>query len=83
MVFAILLLSAFGSVMGLAQEEVPTDSAGFTGSVSCRDCHERFYERWATSHHGLAMQPYTDEFARTNLTVPSEEIDEIVWATGY
>jgi hypothetical protein len=29
----------------------------YTGSVSCRKCHEKFYQLWAPSHHGLAMQP--------------------------
>jgi len=43
----------------------PSDLAG---SVSCRPCHEDFYELWAPSHHGLAMQPYTPEFASANLT---------------
>jgi len=43
----------------------PSDLAG---SVSCRPCHEGFYELWAPSHHGLAMQPYTAEFASANLT---------------
>ncbi len=37
------------------------------GSASCRQCHESFYELWAPSHHGLAMQPYTPEFARAYL----------------
>lgn len=37
----------------------------FTGSSNCRECHEKFYELWAPSHHGLAMQPYA--LARTNL----------------
>jgi tetratricopeptide (TPR) repeat protein len=37
------------------------------GSASCRQCHEGFYELWAPSHHGLAMQPYTPEFARMYL----------------
>ncbi len=41
------------------------------GSRSCRQCHEKFYELWSTSHHGLAMQPYTAEFANQNLT-PSQ-----------
>ena len=40
------------------------------GSGSCRPCHQPFYQLWATSHHGLAMQPYTPEFARQNLTAP-------------
>jgi len=40
---------------------------GYAGSVSCRECHEKFYKLWATSFHGLAMQPYTKEFAQKNL----------------
>ena len=38
------------------------------GSSTCRQCHQSFYELWATSHHGLAMQPYTAAFANQNLT---------------
>ncbi len=40
----------------------------FTGSVSCIQCHEKFYELWATSFHGLAMQPYTNKFGAEELT---------------
>jgi len=40
----------------------------YVGSASCRQCHESFYQLWAPSHHGLAMQPYTFEFAQANLT---------------
>lgn len=47
---------------------------GYAGSVSCRSCHERFYELWAPSHHGLAMQPYTAEFAKANLAPQTEDI---------
>ena len=35
----------------------------------------KFYRLWSTSFHGLAMQPYTPELARTKLT---EQKDEIV-----
>jgi hypothetical protein len=57
----------------------PTVSAaGYAGSQSCRECHERFYDLWSTSHHGLAMQPYTSELARTRpylrLIQPSENV---------
>jgi hypothetical protein len=38
------------------------------GSKSCIECHGKFYQLWATSRHGLAMQPYTAAFARANLT---------------
>ena len=47
---------------------------GFAGSQSCRECHEKFYQLWSTSFHGLAMQPYTSELARTNLTEQKAEI---------
>jgi len=42
----------------------------FAGSASCRQCHEPFYQLWAPSHHGLAMQPYTFAFAQANLKAP-------------
>jgi tetratricopeptide (TPR) repeat protein len=44
------------------------------GSSSCRQCHQQFYELWSTSHHGLAMRPYTVEFARQNLTPPQAPV---------
>jgi tetratricopeptide (TPR) repeat protein len=50
----------------------PPQSAGFAGTVTCRECHEKFYQLWSTSHHGLAMQPVTGEFARTRI-VPLQE----------
>ena len=58
-----------------------TQSKAFTGSVSCRQCHERFYKLWAPSHHGLAMQPYTTEFAKVNLT--SQTVDIKVGSFQY
>ena len=48
--------------------------SGYTGSLGCRECHEAFYEKWATSHHGLAMQPYSAEFAAAELTPQREAI---------
>jgi len=47
--------------------EAARPEAAYVGSASCRDCHEHFHELWATSRHGLAMQPYTPEFARREL----------------
>ena len=48
--------------------------AAYAGSVSCRECHEKFYKLWSTSRHGLAMQPYTAAFAKTELTPQEKEI---------
>ncbi|MGI6301095.1 MAG: tetratricopeptide repeat protein [Verrucomicrobiota bacterium] len=39
----------------------------FAGSQSCQPCHQRFYELWSTSNHGLAMTHFTEEFAQKNL----------------
>jgi tetratricopeptide (TPR) repeat protein len=44
-----------------------SDVSGYAGSWSCRECHEKFYQLWAPSHHGLAMQPVTPEFVQTKL----------------
>jgi tetratricopeptide (TPR) repeat protein len=46
----------------------------YAGSKSCIECHKKFYQLWATSRHGLAMQPYTREFARANLTPQQKDI---------
>ena len=58
--------SETGSVpSGETAELRPAAAAeGFSGSESCRECHERFYGLWAPSHHGLAMQPFSAELGR-------------------
>lgn len=77
---ALLLIdSGLGGVLGLPQAPASAESGGslsvgYTGSVSCRKCHEKFYRLWAPSHHGLAMQPYTAELARTKLSPQADEI---------
>jgi len=60
------------SVESSSSENV--QSKAFTGSASCRQCHERFYKLWAPSHHGLAMRPYTAKFAKANLTPQAVDI---------
>ncbi len=57
-----------------ADKNVSPKSTGYAGSMSCRECHERFYHLWSTSRHGLAMQPYTSDFAKKNLTPQAEEV---------
>jgi len=46
----------------------------YAGSSTCLECHEKFYKLWSTSRHGLAMQPYTAEFAKASLTSQEKEI---------
>jgi Flp pilus assembly protein TadD len=44
-----------------------SETAMLAGSESCRKCHEVFFQKWSTSFHGLAMRPYTPDFARGHL----------------
>jgi tetratricopeptide (TPR) repeat protein len=62
--------------MALAGHAAGTEiqSAPYAGSASCRECHEKFYQLWSTSMHGLAMQPYSAVFAKEKLTPPQGEI---------
>lgn len=65
------LLAALAVLSGCARVEMGTsgqkDKSGSAGSSQCRTCHPGFYKKWATSHHGLAMQPFTAEFAKASL----------------
>ncbi len=49
-----------------------SDSSGYSGTQSCRECHEKFYQLWASSHHGLAMQPFTSELFQTRLAAQAK-----------
>ena len=75
---------AVGAEVGAAGDRAAggtTDDTGpYSGSVACRPCHERFYELWAPSHHGLAMQPYTTGLGLESL-VPYLEGMELGEAT--
>jgi tetratricopeptide (TPR) repeat protein len=62
--FLFLASASLAPAMPAAQAR----SIPYAGSSGCRECHERFYQLWSTSMHGLAMQPYTPEFARARLT---------------
>ena len=54
--------------------ELPQELSLYAGSKSCIECHGKFYQLWSTSRHGLAMRPYTPEFARTNLTPQTKDL---------
>jgi len=68
LLFAALMIALWR----LGRESSP--ARGYSGTVSCRECHERFYELWAPSQHGLAMQPFSAEFARTQIVAQRGEI---------
>lgn len=53
----------------------PATQPAFTGSSSCRDCHQAFYEKWSTSRHGLAMQPFTAAFAAGQIQPQAQPLE--------
>ena len=55
-------------------EPSPSGKRQFVGSKTCYDCHTKFYELWSTSRHGLAMQPYSPEFAKKELKPQTSEV---------
>ena len=61
--------------LNCSAEQNTASKSGYLGSSQCRPCHEKFYQLWAPSHHGLAMQPYSESFAEANL---KPQLDEIV-----
>jgi Tfp pilus assembly protein PilF len=71
---SLLLLSADWIGQAQAAPASPTNDMvkaslqGFAGSRTCQECHAKFYRLWSTSFHGLAMQPYTLDLAKTNFT---------------
>jgi len=72
----VLVTIAAAASFAVAAETNPQPAVRqpFAGSASCRQCHEQFYRLWAPSHHGLAMQPYTFQFAQANLKAPQGSI---------
>jgi tetratricopeptide (TPR) repeat protein len=62
------------SALSAAQPTPTGPGQGYAGSASCRECHAKFYTLWSTSLHGLAMQPFTPELAKTRLTPQTNEV---------
>ncbi len=74
----IITLAAAGLAGGLLvfhRRPAMTAAGEFTGSGGCRECHEKFYQKWSSSWHGLAMRPFTVAFARENLAAQKAPIE--------
>lgn len=73
--FLIIILFVFSSCTRKSSTPTPGSlSEEYSGSVNCRECHERFYKLWAPSHHGLAMQPITADFIQNKIRCDQDEI---------
>jgi tetratricopeptide (TPR) repeat protein len=47
----------------------------FSGSESCRECHEKFYQLWSPSYHGQAMMPVNADFVAKHQLPDSKPIN--------
>jgi tetratricopeptide (TPR) repeat protein len=61
---------ALGSILPSCSKEKTPDVA----SIGCRDCHEKYYQRWSASGHGLAIQAYTADLAQKHFSSPTKPI---------
>jgi len=73
-IVTILMLLHFTSCVPKHSGSVRNEDNDFTGSASCIECHERFYNLWAPSHHGKAMQPITANFLKTQVVLGQDGI---------
>lgn len=62
-----------GPMAGPAGDE-DAKASGYSGTQSCRECHEKFYQLWAPSHHGLAMQPFTAALFQSKLSAQDKSL---------
>ena len=70
----ILICSTFHNRKDVYAEKTPTQNRENVSSVSCRQCHAEFYAVWSKSLHGLAIQPYSQEFALSKLSPQAKDI---------
>ncbi len=82
--FALGILICFGLYLVIVNSDfnfVPAAESyssqketGYSGTASCRDCHEKFYKLWSPSHHAKAMQSFSADLGSSMLTPQLEEI---------
>ena len=73
-------LNLDGQWIGRKADE-SANSTKYSGTQSCRECHEKFYKLWAPSHHGLAMQPFTAQLFQTKLSAQDGDLN--TGGSGY
>ena len=77
-IITVVVLTALGSLIWLKAKQhsknLREEVARFSGTQSCRPCHENFYQLWQDSYHGLAMQPVTGDFIRINIHAFDQDV---------
>jgi len=75
LILAAVVVAGTGAGWWIYRRYPQWQPSDITGSVECKGCHEKFYEKWSTSFHGLAMRPYTKELARAQLVPQAAAIE--------
>jgi len=57
-----------------AESSSSSRTKGYTGTQTCRECHETFYQPWSSSRHAKAMQPFTRAFVQSQLAPQSKAV---------
>ena len=80
-VVLLLLIAVGGGEEPGAQSEpaapgasVQSGQSKFAGSKSCGECHEQFNKLWSTYWHGMSMRPYSDQFAKEQLSDQQSDV---------
>ncbi|MBT4409608.1 MAG: hypothetical protein HOC82_07165, partial [Bacteroidetes bacterium] len=69
------ILLLLGMPILLSECKTEKEAEMYAGSSSCIECHERFYQLWAPSHHGLAMQGVDSTFIVNELNFTKAEAE--------
>lgn len=70
----ILFVFFQGCINSPKRNNEQAQSVEYSGSSSCIECHERFYNLWSTSHHGLAMRPITAKFIQDQVSLGQSDV---------
>jgi len=71
-VWVFIVLGMFSCRQRNANQTIENE---YSGSESCRECHEKFYQLWEPSYHGQAMMPVNAEFVAKHQLPNSEPIE--------
>jgi len=74
-IYLLLTILSFFAISCVQKNNNQVAENGYSGSESCIQCHERFYELWAPSWHGKAMQPVNTGFVREYQLPASENME--------
>jgi tetratricopeptide (TPR) repeat protein len=69
---AMLLLASAAGRAGASVAAPPAQ--GYAGSLSCRECHEKFHDLLSRSWHGITLRPYTDGLASRELAPQADDL---------